>query len=216
MSWAQTHFVPGTSPGFLLILHNGSPACPRDKPSLSLGRSQGRRVAEKVYVFKVYVPFSLAMVFLQDFLQFDPRKNPSRLLQDRESPNPQKCRGECWEDCRDCWGDCCEQCWEVGFFGKSRETALLPAVPPPVLFFSPGSLPSTLPGTFGDLGFLGPVAGGWDSNPCEGKLRRLRFAILGRSALDVHCPCPPTSIAVKLPSLIPARLDFGVSRIPLP
>ena len=28
----------------------------------------------------------------------------------------------------------------------------------------PGTLPSTLPGTFGDLGFLRPVAGRWDSN----------------------------------------------------
>ena len=26
---------------------------------------------------------------------------------------PKKCRGECWEECReigDCWGDCWEQC----------------------------------------------------------------------------------------------------------
>ena len=31
----QTHFVPGTIPGFLLILHTGSPVCPR---ALSLGQ----------------------------------------------------------------------------------------------------------------------------------------------------------------------------------
>ena len=31
-------FVPGTNPGFLLILHSGSPACPRDKRSLSLDK----------------------------------------------------------------------------------------------------------------------------------------------------------------------------------
>ena len=49
--------VPGTNPGFLLSLHW--------KPSLSLGQTQfvpgtfrGRRAAERVYVLKVYVPFS--------------------------------------------------------------------------------------------------------------------------------------------------------------
>ena len=65
MSRGQTGFGPGTKW-----------ACPRDKPrfspyftqwkpSLSLGQTQfvpgtfrGRRAAEKVYVFKVYVPFS--------------------------------------------------------------------------------------------------------------------------------------------------------------
>ena len=34
--------------------------CPWDKPGLSLGQSRGRRAAQKVYVKKVYVPFSLA------------------------------------------------------------------------------------------------------------------------------------------------------------
>ena len=43
---------PGTDPGFLLILHSGSPANP--------GLSLGRRAAQKVYVKRVYVPFSLA------------------------------------------------------------------------------------------------------------------------------------------------------------
>ena len=45
LSLGQSGFVPGTNPGFLLILHKGSPVCPRDKPSLSLGQSWGRRAA---------------------------------------------------------------------------------------------------------------------------------------------------------------------------
>ena len=49
-SLGRTHFVLGTSPGFLLVLHNGSPVCPWGKPTLSLGQSCGRRVAQKVYV----------------------------------------------------------------------------------------------------------------------------------------------------------------------
>ena len=52
--------VPGTNPGFLLILHHGSPVCSRDKPSLSLGQGRGRRVAEKNYVLKVDWPFSVS------------------------------------------------------------------------------------------------------------------------------------------------------------
>ena len=47
------------------------------------------------------------------------------------------------------------------FLWKSRETALLQQSPSSPLF--PGALPSTLPGTFGDLGFFSPVAGGCDS-----------------------------------------------------
>ena len=60
---AHKHNKPGENlgqtQGFLLILHSGSPA----NPGLSLGQSQvcpGRRAAQKVYVKKVYVPFSLA------------------------------------------------------------------------------------------------------------------------------------------------------------
>ena len=54
--------VPGTNPGFLLVLHNGSPVCPLGQtPSLFLEHSQGRRAAEKVYVLRVDVPFSLAI-----------------------------------------------------------------------------------------------------------------------------------------------------------
>ena len=41
LSQEQTQVVPGTNPnrGFLLILHRGSPVCPRDKPSLSVGQA---------------------------------------------------------------------------------------------------------------------------------------------------------------------------------
>ena len=45
-----------SQPRFLLVLHNGSPVCPRDKLGLSLGQSWGRRAAEKVYVLKVDMP----------------------------------------------------------------------------------------------------------------------------------------------------------------
>ena len=45
LSRGQSGFVPGTNPGFLLILHSGSPVRPWDKPSLSLGHSgdEGRQ-----------------------------------------------------------------------------------------------------------------------------------------------------------------------------
>ena len=45
LSPGQSGFVPGTNPGFLLMLHSGSPVCPWDKPSLSLGhsRDEGRQ-----------------------------------------------------------------------------------------------------------------------------------------------------------------------------
>ena len=58
-----TRFVPGTSPGFLLILHSGSPA----NPGLSLGQSRGRRAAQKVYVKKVYVNMCLFRSLLPKF-----------------------------------------------------------------------------------------------------------------------------------------------------
>ena len=48
MSRGQTGFVPGTNPGFLLIVHNGSPVCPRDKPSLSSGQSRGGRAQKEL------------------------------------------------------------------------------------------------------------------------------------------------------------------------
>ena len=53
LSQGQTQVAPGTNPGFLLILHSGSPSlslgqtqfvpavCPWDKPSLSLGQTSG-------------------------------------------------------------------------------------------------------------------------------------------------------------------------------
>ena len=68
--------APGTHPSFLLILHNGSPVCPRNKPSLSLGQFRGRREAEKVYVLNIYVPFSLAIVgsTLTRWLHSSPKK----------------------------------------------------------------------------------------------------------------------------------------------
>ena len=53
----------------------------------------------------------------------------------------------------------CEQCWETAFFG--RGTALLPAVPPAMLFFFPALSLFLLGG--GGLGFLSPAAGGLDS-----------------------------------------------------
>ena len=57
LSPGQSGFVPGTKPRFLLILHSGSPVCPWDKPSCP-GDIRGRRAADRVYVLKVYVPFS--------------------------------------------------------------------------------------------------------------------------------------------------------------
>ena len=66
-----TGFVPGTNPvktwdepGFSRLFYTVEArfhrACPWDKPGLSLGQSRGRRAAQKVYVKKVHVPFSLA------------------------------------------------------------------------------------------------------------------------------------------------------------
>ena len=49
----------GTTPGLSRGFHR---VCPWDKPGLSLGQSQGRRAAQKVYVKKVYVPCSLAKI----------------------------------------------------------------------------------------------------------------------------------------------------------
>ena len=42
----QSGYVPGTIPGLLLILRNGSPVCPR--------QSRGRRAASRVHVLSVY------------------------------------------------------------------------------------------------------------------------------------------------------------------
>ena len=47
LSQKQTRFVPGTNPGFPLILHSGNWVCPREKPGLSLGKTLDRRATEK-------------------------------------------------------------------------------------------------------------------------------------------------------------------------
>ena len=76
-----TGFVPGTNPvniwdkpGFSSLFYAVEArfhrVCPRDKPGLSLGQSRGRRAAQTVYVKKVYVPFSLANVYVFSCLQF--------------------------------------------------------------------------------------------------------------------------------------------------
>ena len=75
-----TGLVPGTNPvrtwdkpGFLLILHTGSPI----SPGLSLGQTRARRAAQKVYVKKVYVPFSLANTF--SLLKITSKKRPRKI-----------------------------------------------------------------------------------------------------------------------------------------
>ena len=73
-----TGFVPGTNPvcpwdksgekqgqtqefsSFYTVEARFHWVCPWDKPGLSQGHSRGRRAAQKVYVKKVDVPFSLA------------------------------------------------------------------------------------------------------------------------------------------------------------
>ena len=67
---------------------------------------------------------------------------------------PQKCWGECREK-GDSWRDCWEQCWEDGFVRKRNGT--VPSCPP-----FPGTLPSTLPSTFGGFGL---------SQSCSRRLR---------------------------------------------
>ena len=58
----QAHFVPGTSSGFLALSYTmEAQFVPGDR----LGLSRGRRVAERVYILKVYVPFSLARDFAE-------------------------------------------------------------------------------------------------------------------------------------------------------
>ena len=56
LSPGQSGFVPGTNPGFLFILHSGSPVRPWDKPSLSLGHS-----GDEGQLLKVYVPLSFSL-----------------------------------------------------------------------------------------------------------------------------------------------------------
>ena len=61
LSLGRSGEKPRTKPGFLLILHSGGPA----NPGLSLGQTRGRRAAQKVYMKKVYAPFSLAKCCLR-------------------------------------------------------------------------------------------------------------------------------------------------------
>ena len=87
-----------------------------------------------------------------------------------------------------------------GCFSKENGLpALLPAVPPAVPLF-PSTLP--VPGSFGDSGFLSPVAGGQDSNPrrLSGPLNRdgryylsdtPSSAIPSRGQLELQHPPPP-------------------------
>ena len=55
----KTWDKPGFSPYFTLEARQ-TRVCPWDKPGLSQGQSRGRSTVQKVYVNKVYVPFSLA------------------------------------------------------------------------------------------------------------------------------------------------------------
>ena len=62
--WAEKftlHFCRATLLIFYRVEARFHRVCPWDKPGLSLGQSRGRRAAQKVYVKKVYVPFSLAI-----------------------------------------------------------------------------------------------------------------------------------------------------------
>ena len=65
LSLGRTQSVPGTNPGFLLIYTVEAWVCPWAQPSLSLGHP-GRRAAQKVYMIRVYVPFSLAIEGIAD------------------------------------------------------------------------------------------------------------------------------------------------------
>ena len=85
-----TGFVPGTNPVcpwdksgekqgqtqefslFYTVEARFHRVCPWDKPGLSQGQSRGRRAAQKVYVKKIYVPFSLAKPICRpDLTYFD-------------------------------------------------------------------------------------------------------------------------------------------------
>ena len=48
----------GQTQVFFLFYTAEAPVCPWDKPGLSRGQTRGRRAADRVYVLKVYVPFS--------------------------------------------------------------------------------------------------------------------------------------------------------------
>ena len=69
LSQGQTQFVPGTNPvknwdkpriSFTQWKPGKPGFVPGTNPGLSLGQTRGRREEQRVYVKKVYVPFSLA------------------------------------------------------------------------------------------------------------------------------------------------------------
>ena len=69
LSLGQTQFVPGMNPGCPRDKPRFSPYSTQWKPSLSLGQTRfvpgtnrWRMAAEKVYVLKVYVPYSLPIL----------------------------------------------------------------------------------------------------------------------------------------------------------
>ena len=53
---------------------------------------------------------------------------------------------------------------------EKRRNGTAPSNPPSSALFL-GTLPSTLPGTFGDLGFLSPVAGGLEPSQSDSPLQ---------------------------------------------
>ena len=73
-------------PKLSLILHNGSPVCPRGKPSLSLGQSRGRRAAESLCPVLPFLGFSVLprknLKITKDFLSLP---NPQILGKEREN-----------------------------------------------------------------------------------------------------------------------------------
>ena len=93
--------------------------------------------------------------------------NRGRMLQDWERPNPPKVPGRVLGRVPGKGGVLGGLLGAVlggHFLWKSRETALLPAVPPALPFF-PALFPALSPALLGDSGFLSPVAGGPDCNP---------------------------------------------------
>ena len=54
--------TPGVFSLFYTVEARFHRVCPWDKPGLSQEQSRGRRAAQKVYVKKIYVPFSLAII----------------------------------------------------------------------------------------------------------------------------------------------------------
>ena len=99
---------------------------------------------------------------------------------------PQKCREECWEECRERgtagWGTAGSSAFSL-LFQRNRPPSTALSSPPSSPLF-PGVLPSTLPGTFWDLDFPSPVAGAWDSNPVI-RNQQVKFSKLGGFRWDI-------------------------------